>query len=180
MDEEPIGRRSIRLKDYDYAQAGAYCVTICTQNRAQLFGAIEAEIMRLCAIRNVVNECWLAIRTHFQQVELDMYVVMPNHLHGILVITDDLVSGERGRATHVSPLQRPLGSKKGSLGAIVGAFKAGVTKRVREAEGLVGLQIWQQNYYEQIIRNERLNALREYILANPATWALDEENPVRG
>ena len=173
------GRRSIRLKDYDYAQEGAYCVTICTQHRTCLFGMVNGDgDMELDVIGQVVVDCWQAIPNHFPQVELDAFVVMPNHLHGILIINQG--TGVGVGATHVSPLREPRGPNKGSLGAIVGSFKSAVTKSVREFPEISIVTIWQRNYYEQIIRDERmLNALREYLEANPANWLFDENNPSR-
>jgi REP element-mobilizing transposase RayT len=179
-------RRSIRLNDYDYAQGGAYCVTVCTAERACLFGEVSAEgVMQLNGWGEVVTSCWEAIPAHFPKVELDAFVVMPNHMHGIVVINEDWKAGNVPvGARHALPLQRrPAQFGKpvsGSLGAIVGSFKSAATKRINEARGTPGAAVWQRNYYEQIVRDEKmLNALRMYVEANPANWANDEENPQR-
>ena len=164
-------RRSIRLKEYDYAQVGAYFVTICARDRECLLGDVIDGEMRLNEYGQIVMECWDEIPRHFPNVELDEFVVMPNHVHGILVITVG--------ARHASPLQLSRGPQRGSLGAVVGSFKSAATKRVNERRDTPGLTIWQRNYYEHVIRNEdEMNRIREYVAQNPAQWAKDENNPL--
>jgi len=187
-------RRSIRLSGYDYSQPGAYFVTICTLNRACLFGDIVNGVMQLNPIGRMVQECWRAIPQHFPHVVLDAFVVMPNHVHGILVIVEKTNAGAAHSAgamrsvgaTHASPLQndntptRPRGPKRQSIASIVGSFKSAVTKCINEYRGTPGAPVWQRNYYEHIIRTEEsLNRIREYILQNPLRWHLDRENPER-
>jgi REP element-mobilizing transposase RayT len=173
-------RRSIRLKGYDYTQPGAYFVTICTQDRACLFGEVVDGQMRLNEFGEIVRECWLAIPDHFSHTVLDEFVIMPNHVHGIISIVDastdvTVVVG----ATHASPLRiRPRGPERKSIGAIVGSFKSATTKRINGPRGTPGVPVWQRNYYEHIIRNqESLNRIRQYILDNPQRWSSDRENP---
>ncbi len=168
----------MRLRGYDYAQAGAYFVTICAHNRECVFGESMGGEMRLSNIGKIADECWNAIPEHFQQVELDEFVVMPNHIHGILVITDFV------GATHASPLQKsplqeqPRGPNPKSVGAIVGSFKSAVTTRINRLRDTPRTPIWQRNYYEHIIRTEReLNVIREYIHNNPLKRSLDMDNP---
>jgi len=171
-------RRSTRLRDFDYAQAGAYFVTICTRERVCLFGEVVGEVMRLNDAGKVVKACWLAVSTHFPDVDLDAFVVMPNHLQGIVVITDRVVG-----AKNVSPLRdnvdtrrRPIQSPSKTIGSIVRGFKNGVTKWFRENEHAGN--VWQRNYYEHVIRNdESLSRIRQYIHENPMRWAFDRENP---
>ena len=173
-------RRSIRLKGYDYTQAGAYFVTICTKDRACLFGDVADSVMRLNQMGHIVRQCWLAIPEHFPHVLLDEFVVMPNHVHGIIVI---MATHDVG-ATRASPLQddtptRPRGPQRQSVASIVGSFKSAATKRINEHRGTPGAPVWQRDYFEHIIRNdESLNRTREYILNNPLQWALDRENPL--
>jgi putative transposase len=182
-------RRSTRLKGYDYAQAGAYFVTICTHDRSCLFGNIADGEMCLNAWGIMATECWHAIPHHFPHVVLDEAIIMPNHLHGIIVIQG------RGEAsalpihvpkelpkTDASPLQqgRPNGTQPGSLSAIVQNFKSISTRRINGVRGMPGTPVWQRNYYEHVIRNEReLEKIREYVATNPLKWALDRENPQR-
>ncbi len=161
-------RRSIRLAGYDYSQSGAYFVTICTVHRACLLGEVLDGEMTLSTLGCVVDECWLWLQNQYEFVELDTYVIMPNHLHGVIFILDsDYTGGSRTAPTKRKP-----------LGGLIGAFKTTSTKRVNSVRQTPGLQIWQRNYYEHIIRNEAdLNRIREYIHYNPAQWAQDSENP---
>ena len=164
-------RQSLRLKGYDYSRSGAYFVTICTHNRRCLFGEIKDADMVLNQAGVAASECWRKIPEHFPQVELDAYVIMPNHVHGILVINETV------GAKNFSPLPsgRPRGTSK-TIGSVVRGYKIGVTKWMRQ--NTTACNVWQRNYYEHIIRNEtELNRIREYIRNNPAQWDTDRENP---
>lgn len=171
-------RRSVRLQDYDYSQNGAYFVTVCTQERACLFGEIVDGAMQVNEAGRMLEQCWLAIPHHFPHVDLDAFVVMPNHAHGIVIIGDSPV-----RAKNLSPLpntnrpmQRSLGTPSNSIGSIIRGFKIGVTKWFREKTDTHA--VWQRNYYEHVIRSEEsLIRIRQYIQDNPARWAFDRENP---
>lgn len=171
-------RRSIRLKDYDYSQAGAYFVTICAQDRAHLFGTVVDGDMRLNDAGRVVEQCWRDIPVHFPQVELDAFVIMPNHVHGIVVIT---VGAENlpplpPENLPPPPAQQSQKSFSPTLGSVVRGFKIGVTLWFRANTAVS--TIWQRNFYEHIIRNERSrDHIREYIANNPARWSFDRENP---
>ena len=169
-------RRSIRLPDYDYSQVGAYFVTICTWKWICLFGDIINTEMCLNGLGRVAQERWEDIPKHFSAVEIDAFVVMPNHLHGIIVITGDPLEATQG-----PPLQYPpSGPPKGSVGAIVGSYKSAVSKRINAIRGAKGKPVWQRNYYEQIVLDEdHLNRVRQYIFDNPACWENDPENPAR-
>jgi putative transposase len=175
-DPDVHHRRSIRLRDYDYARAGAYFVTTCVQGRKCLFGEIIDGKIRLSEFGRVAWECWDTMPEHFRHVRLDVFVVMPNHVHGILFITSV-------GATHASPkmsnaLTNPAGPKQRSLGVIVGSFKSAATKRVNALRGTPGMRVWQRNYYEHVIRDEEdLRELREYIVNNPLRWELDQLHP---
>jgi putative transposase len=185
FDPNKHHRKSIRIKEYDYAQAGAYFVTIVTYQRDCLFGKIENEIMVLNDFGKIADECWRAIPEHFQNVELGAYVIMPNHVHGMVVIRDDesasdAVDTQHVGATHwvapTNPNARPNGPKRGSLGAIIGSYKMAVTRQIQHKHNATG--IWQRNYYEHIIRNaDEANRIHLYIEANPAQWDTDDENP---
>ncbi|MFU8798355.1 MAG: transposase, partial [Gammaproteobacteria bacterium] len=179
-------RRSIRLKDYDYSKEGAYFVTICTHEREYLFGEIVDGVMGLNDAGKVARQCWEDIPNHFPHVVLDVFVIMPNHIHGVVVIknpvggdalfveTDKLLGGIVG-AKNFSPLhpyrtsiqaKQPRGTSK-TIGSIVRGFKIGVTKWMRQ--NTPGVPVWQRNYYERLIRNDReMAATREYIVNNPA------------
>ena len=164
-------RRSSRLKGYDYSQAGAYFVTACTTNQECLFREILDGEMKLNRLDLIVQDCWTSFPDHFNNVEFDEYVVMPNHLHGIIIIY------EVG-ATHASPLHA-FGPKPGSLGAIVGSFKSAVSKRVNTIKQLPDGSIWQRNYHDHIIRDEdSLDRIRKYVRLNPIRWQDDREIPM--
>ena len=169
-------RRSLRLKDYDYSQAGAYFVTICTQNKVPVLGEIVEGVMRLNRFGNVVNKCWLEIPHHFPDVEIDAFVIMPNHMHGIIV----LINNCRGEVTSPAPKgaeTAPL--RKCTLGQVIAYFKYQTTKAINQIHKTPGHRVWQRNYYEHVIRGEQdLDRIRQYIVDNPARWADDPENPL--
>lgn len=168
-------RRSIRLKGYDYSQKGAYFVTICTHNRRCLFGKITDGKVGLSKLGQTVAKCWSQIPEHFHNVELDVSVVMPNHLHRIII----LINNCRGGVTppyYVGEETSPL--QKCTLGQIVAYFKYRTTRLINQKSNTPGNRIWQRNYYEHVIRNEDdLNEIREYMITNPLKWELDRENP---
>jgi putative transposase len=174
-------RKSIRLPGYDYSQAGAYYVTIVTHHRDCLFGEIVNKEMILNDLGKITDECWRAIPEHFPFVEFGMHVVMPNHMHGIIVINDDNradtnTSARRG-AIYRAPTIEQLGKPTvGSLPTIVRSYKAAVTRLIGRKHNTTG--IWQRNYYEHIIRDEKdLQNKTDYIEANPMLWDEDENNP---
>jgi len=165
-------RRNLRVPGFDYSQPGAYFVTIVTQGRKRLFGHILDGEMVLNEIGKMVEEVWIAIPKHFQNVELGEFVIMPNHIHGIISITVE--------ATHASPLPRiSKGPMPGSIGAIIGSFKSAASKRFHEIPNNAEKHLWQRNYYERFIRNEQdYQAVYNYILTNPMNWEKDEEFPL--
>lgn len=169
-------RRSIRLKGYDYTRPGAYFVTISTHQGKPLFGDVADGVMMLNEYGGIVRACWEAIPEHFPDVETDAFVVMPNHVHGVIVIHEHSVRARHARtgAACCPRTERP-GVAAGSLGAIVRSFKSACTKHINAMRGTPGAPVWHRNYYERVIRNEReLNAIRQYILDNPARWAEGE------
>ena len=173
FDPQNHHRQSIRLKEYDYTQPGAYFVTSVTRQRACWFGDIHHGTMVLNAFGHIADECWRAIPEHFPAVELGAYVIMPNHVHGIIVIAD------RTGAALLRP-NEPLrpNVKPGSLGAIIRSYKSAVSYRIHREHNATG--IWQRNYYEPIIRTDAdLHRITEYIHANPLRWNDDDENPAR-
>jgi REP element-mobilizing transposase RayT len=182
-------RRSNRLKGYDYSLPGGYFVTIVAQDRKTIFGRVVDGQIEQNDIGKLVQSCWLRIPEHFSYCRLDEHIIMPNHLHGIILIREAIGSGEAfvkdipemvdSRSANASP-RHPEGTQSGSLGAIIQNFKSINTRKVNSLYFEPGNRIWQRNYYERIIRNEReLNAIRQYILDNPLNWELDEENPMK-
>jgi len=167
-----LSRESIRLKEYDYASAGYYFITICACLGAILFGKIKDKETELSAIGGIVKDEWLKTEAVRQNVKLDWFVVMPNHFHGIVIIEDS-----RCTALRVPTEERFGQPVANSIPTIIRSFKSAVTRRARVIAGNPNLTVWQRNYYEHVIRNERtLNLIRQYILDNPVNWDLDREN----
>jgi putative transposase len=162
-------RRSIRLKGYDYRQAGMYFFTICTKDRAYLFGEVVDGEMRLNEKGQIVADTWQWLAIQYKHIVLDAWVIMPNHLHGIIVIVDEYCRG--GSRTAPTQQRKPIGR-------LIGAFKTVSTKHINNIRNTPGFPVWQRNYYEHIIRNEEsLTQIRQYILNNPGQWEFDRENP---
>jgi putative transposase len=176
----PPQRRSIRLPNYDYTQDGAYFVTICTYQKACLFGEVTNDEMMLNTLGCIVDEEWLRTASLRPYVELDTYIVMPNHFHAIAVINHGY---EPRRTQHAASLHSPQGVtrqnvKSQSLSAIIRAFKAATTIRINSVRLASGVPVWQGRFYEHIIRTEQsLNHIRQYIIGNPQQWTNDRENP---
>ena len=194
-------RRSIRLKGYDYTSPGAYFITICTYQRQCLFGEIINGEMQLNKCGQIAAECWNEIPNHFRQTKLDNYVIMPNHIHGILVITDTPRRGMAmpcpydrprphgrgmalpcpyGRQQDTQPLiKRQFGKPIAqSIPTIIGSFKSAVTKRINIVRHAKGTPVWQRNYYDHIIRDDAsMQHIRHYIQNNPRSWQSDQLHP---
>lgn len=198
-------RRSIRLRGYDYTRSGAYYVTVCTQDRLPLFGDVVNHVMMPNAMGNIVQRCWDAIPEHMPLVVCDAFVVMPNHVHGIIVITDVASDGSLGGdgavgAANSRPLRMPATNDhneppppdgtdiprrppiaimvKNSLGHIMQTFKAAVSRQaVRDGLMPRGTPIWQRGYYERIIRDDgEHERIARYIRDNPRKWPGDRFN----
>ena len=167
-------RKSIRLRDYDYSQGGLYFITICTHERPPLFGKIIDGIMMTNDTGVIVEKCWREIPEHFPQVILDGFVVMPNHIHGIIEIvkSDDHLVGANNYSPIYSPFHLPLRGTSKTVGSIVRGFKIGVTKWFRENTDIH--KVWQRNYHEHVIRDEEgYVKISEYIQYNPQKWHED-------
>ena len=159
-------RRSIRLAGYDYTQAGAYFVTICTHRREPLLASISATEYTLTQVGQFVARCWLALPRHFPHAMLDAWVLMPDHMHGILILRD--VNHE---SVVPAPSGRPNGTRPNSLNAIIQNFKSISTRKVNQLRHAAGTPLWHRDYYERIVRDDRgLDAIRRYIENNPARW----------
>jgi len=189
FDPEKHHRRSIRLRNYDYSQPGAYFVTICTYQKQSWFGEIKNGQMYLNQLGKIVADEWLKtckIRPNFQ---LDEWVIMPNHFHGIVIINDysgdDQSLGAGNRPLDLGagnlPLDlgardAPLQQKPNSLSSCIAGFKSAVTKRINLLRQNTDTPIWQRNYYESILRDEKyLAVVREYIINNPKNWPNDRD-----
>ena len=162
-------RRSIRLKDYDYSRAGIYFITICTHNRNCLFGIVQGEIMVLNEAGFIANECWRMIPKHFPNAILHEYIIMPNHIHGIIELKSSNVGTENFLSLR-NEFQKVIPR---SICSIVRGFKIGVTKWFREDSNIK--TIWQRNYYEHIIRDFlSYKDIANYIINNPKNWIEDK------
>lgn len=164
-------RKSIRLPDYDYSDFGHYFVTICAQYWKFDFGIINNNKIQLTQIGRIAEQYWLKVPEHFKNAKLDEFIVMPNHIHGIVVIDC------RG-LTCQAPTQRRFGKPQPrSLSRIIGSYKAAVTKQCNKNINTNYFR-WQCNYYERIIRNNaELNKIRNYIKNNLINWEADRNNP---
>lgn len=170
---------SARLKEWDYKNAAWYYVTICTKNHIRWFGKVINGKMILNRIGKIVVREWRQTEAVRKNIELDYFVVMPNHIHGILIINPVKTTGSVVSNKKESEMIRRIVSTTlppGSLGSIIGQIKSVCTKQIR----LVGYKnfAWQPRFYERIIRNEKeLYMIRNYIYQNPMRWELEKETP---
>ena len=189
FDPEKHHRRSIRLRNYDYSQPGAYFVTICTYQKQSWFGEIKNGQIYLNQLGKIVADEWLKtckIRPNFK---LDEWVIMPNHFHRIVIINDysgddqslgardaPLDLGARDAPLDLGARDAPLQQKPNSLSSCIAGFKSAVTKRINLLRQNTDTPIWQRNYYESILRDEKyLAVVREYIINNPKNWPNDRD-----
>ncbi len=162
-------RKSIRIKDYDYSQPGEYFITICSYNRECIFGDVIDGEMRLSRLGEIVLDTWNDLPNHNYAIELDEFIIMPNHIHGIIRINDiDVWAGSE---------PAPTGKRHG-LTEIIRQLKTYSSLRINKIRNTIGNPVWQRNYYEHIIRSDReLNNIRDYITNNILQWFFDTENP---
>jgi REP element-mobilizing transposase RayT len=198
-DPEKHHRRSIRLKGYDYTSPGGYFITLVAQGRVCLFGKIAKGEMQYSERGQIAYEYWLAIPDHFHNAELGAFVIMPNHMHGIIILKESLDASRRRDIIYIEPhmgttcrapteasmdrapteastehFQKPV---VGSIPTIVRTYKAAVTRKIVAQFGGMP-DLWQRNYYEHIIRNDdEHKRIHLYIESNPLHWISDEENP---
>ena len=202
FDPQKFHRRSIRLKGYDYTQPGAYFVTMVTYQREDLFGEIMEGEMRLNWTGKQVKREWGRLARRFPNIELDEFIVMPNHVHGIILIVDlgrgtatisedeDLNGSRRAPTTANSedidltiPRRAPTNREQfgkpvpGSIPTIIRSFKSAVSLRVNRSRYSTGAPVWQRKYFERVVRDQsELERIRAYIHHNPSQWADDPEN----
>ena len=161
-------RKSIRLKNYDYSQNGVYFITICTKNRRCLFGTIDNNEMALNTLGIIVRDEWIKSFQIRKELEMDEYVIMPNHFHGIVSIS------YRNSSFSFSQSMKNKGLKYHSISSLVAGFKSSVTSKINKIQKQSSESIWQRNYHEHVIRNEEaLQKIREYTRNNPLTWQND-------
>jgi putative transposase len=151
-------RRSIRLNGYDYSRSGAYFITICSYEREYLFGDIVNETMELNTCGYIARSHWQQLSQHHSNIIIDESIVMPNHLHGIIILESSIDNTK-------------------SISEIIRGFKTFSAKKINKERGLRSVPVWQRNYYDRIIRNElELDRVRQYIINNPRNWDADKNN----
>lgn len=192
------------LRGHNYAAPGGYFMTLCTQGKRCVFGRIESGKMQLNPAGRAVHQAWLGLPERFPSLYLDAFVVMPNHMHGVLVFIGeglappadvaartpvDAVSIDFAQSSIFAPAMVVGDPAEGgaspaptgcpfALGDVVRAFKSLSTVAVNRVLRRRGVQLWQRNYYEHIVRNgDDLDNIRRYVFDNPLRWALDPENP---
>lgn len=172
QQQTPLARRSIRLSEFDYAQDGAYFITIVTDQRHLVFGDVVNGEMVLNPLGQSAQEEWQRSAELRPSLTLDSFVVMPNHVHGVLFLLGSVPEKVTLRHENAGLARRPR-----SLGSFIGGFKGAVTSRINRLRGTADIAVWQRNYYEHVIRNDSdLARIREYVVNNPAKWEEDLEN----
>jgi putative transposase len=203
-------RRSVRLKGYDYSSAGAYFVTVVAWRREMLFGDVVDGEMKLNRHGHIVRDAWFDLKNHYSHTDLGAFIIMPNHVHGIIVLIDDGRGGSfmsggvispdgRGGSSisgamslpdedHMGKMPLPKGEThpyrkskpRHGLPEIVRAFKSFSARRINRLRRTDGIPVWQRNYYEHIVRDEReMENITKYIETNPSRWNDDDENPMK-
>lgn len=193
--EEKFRLGSKRLKGWDYSHNGFYFITICSHDRENIFGEIKNDKMILNKFGKITKKYWCEIPTHFSKTKLDEFIVMPNHLHGIVIIDNvnlncrnainrvnekNIRSVETLHATFLQKTKKQnfsqISPKSNSLSVIIRSFKSAVTKNIHQTQPALS-RIWQNRFYDHIVRNENeLNLVRNYIQLNPVRWSEDHEN----
>ncbi|HKH98147.1 MAG TPA: transposase [Candidatus Sulfotelmatobacter sp.] len=167
-----------RLRGWDYRLRGWYFVTICTQNRACIFGEVSAGEVQLSVMGRIAASELHGLHAHYNNIEVDSFVVMPNHVHAIVMIDGDHGFSPNAKMSPPSRVAAFASPLAGSLSAVIRSYKAGVTRRGRKL-GLTQT-VWQSRFHDHLLRGDKvISAVREYIRNNPAKWGADKENPFR-
>jgi len=181
MQDNPE-RKQLRLKKYDYTQEGAYYVTACTRNRECLFGDVRDGKMELNEYGKIVKKEWYKTGEIRKNIELDEFTVMPNHIHGVIIVAEEY----NNMGTCNVPLRRaPQRNREkfgcsvsNSISTIIKLFKASTTKQINQTRNTSKKPIWQRGFYEHVVRDEEdLNRIREYVIYNPMKWEEDKYYP---
>ena len=174
-NQEKHHRRSTRLKGFDYSQPGIYFLTICTYGHVCIFGKINGNKMVLNEFGKIVETEWKKTQRIRDNIQLDAYIIMPDHVHGIIRITDGCVGAHCNvplQHGNVSPQTEQFGkSTRNSIPTIIKLFKSTATRQINQSRNTPGLPVWQRNYFDHVIRNEEeLYRIRQYIRNNPVNW----------
>jgi len=169
-------KSSPRLKGYDYSQPGAYFVTICTLKRMCIFGKIIEDRMVMNSLGDIICHTWKDIPNHYPYVTLDKFIIMPNHIHGIVMLLENR-RDSRDRFVNLS-LRKSHERKRHGLSEIIRGFKTWSARRINQIQNTTGTSVWQRSFYDHIIRDDDdLNRIRSYIVENPLMWDQDRNNP---
>jgi len=164
-------RHSLRIKNYNYSLPGAYFITICTYRKENILGYIIDGKIELNILGRITVREWLKTFQIRKNIQLDEYMIMPNHFHGIIILSEN----NKG-VLQYAPTNE-FRSPSQTIGSIIRGFKSAVTRQIKRLDYPFFYSVWQRNYYEHIIRNENeLNLIREYIQNNPLRWQYDREN----
>jgi REP element-mobilizing transposase RayT len=168
-------RNSLRRPHYNYSQPGAYFVTFCSNNGQPIFGQIENQTMCLNPLGEIADRGWYEIAKRHPEIEIDTFVVMPNHIHVLLWLHCVPQAAERIEPEEVRRFGRPI---TGSISTLIGAYKGSVTQKARRARLILDGPLWQRNFHDHIVRNEsELERIRGYINNNPTRWLEDQLHP---
>ena len=169
---------STRLPEYDYSRGGYYFVTICTHKRENVFGRIENGVMKLNEAGKIIEKWIVKLNEHFPNVTNDYYCIMPNHIHIIIIINETVHYNKNGivETIHELSLREKIQHRRQMLlPKIIGYLKMNTSKQINIIRNTPGNPIWQPNYYEHIIRNDKsIYEIRKYIQNNPLEWEDDE------
>jgi putative transposase len=170
-------RQSIRLQGYDYSQDGWYFITICVNGFQEFFGEIVEGNFIKSKWGEIVENCWNeTVELREGEVSIDVFQVMPNHFHGIIVIGDKKKLPKVIGFPDTTSEKETFKSPSKTIGAIIRGFKASVTSKIQKLENVDDLKLWQRNFYERIIRDEQeLYRIQNYIRQNPEKWQKDKE-----
>lgn len=189
-------KNSLRLESYDYSWFGAYFITICSYKKEEIFGEIENGLMLLNNVGKIVQTSWHQIPKNYKNIKLDDFVIMPNHIHGIIRIVEAIHESPKiKRPIHESSEDNPsqnnikqnsgvirelplrIERRKMLISKIIGRFKMNSSKLINDIHNSKGSHVWQRSYYDHIIRNDNdLNNIKQYIQNNPLNWIKDKNN----
>jgi REP element-mobilizing transposase RayT len=178
-EKKPRRKSSIRLGGYDYSQPGGYFVTVCVRGKVSKLGDVSGGEIHLSSFGLLVRDCWISLENLYNYIELDEWIIMPNHLHGIIFYHEEpTIEQDQGRGgSRTAPTKLV---RRKPLGRIIGVFKTTSTTRINQLLGTLGGKFWQRGYHDRIIRNqEELDSIRNYISENPLKWEMDKYHPSR-
>ena len=169
-----IRKNSLRRPSFDYRSGGVYFVTICTHARKSILSRVVNGVCQPTPIGIIALECWVELPYHYARLQLGPMVLMPNHVHATLSLSDALRAGLRPTPTEAISYWRE------SLSGVVRAFKAFSARKINGAQRSYGLPVWQRGFHDRVVRNPaELREIHKYMAENPARWQFDEENPDR-